>query len=49
MKLRILIIVLYYFIVGALYSQDIPFEKAFFTKEQRDGLKEAQKTLKKVI
>ena len=46
MKLRILIIVLYYFIVGALYSQDIPFEKAFFTKEQRDGLKEAQKNIK---
>ena len=45
MKFKLLTIILCLLFVNAIYSQDIPFEKAYF-KERKDELKEAQRNIR---
>ena len=46
MKLRVLSSIVCFFCINFFISQDVLFEKSFFSKDQRDGLKEAQKSIK---
>ena len=46
MRFKFFTIIIFLLIAFLLKAQDIPFEKSFFSKDKRDGLKEAQKNIK---